>query len=43
MKQAMIDYVQKPKNDDLYTPVEAITPLLRHLPKEKLIIKEGET
>jgi len=40
MKQAMIDYVQKPKNDDLYTPVEAITPLLRHLPKEKLIIWE---
>lgn len=31
MKQAMIDYVQNPKNDELYTPPEAIKPLLPYI------------
>ena len=33
MKQAMIDYIQKPKNDELYTPEYAVKPLLKYLPK----------
>lgn len=32
MKQAMIDYMQKPKNDELYTPDEAVLPLLPYIP-----------
>ena len=33
MKQAMIDYMQKPKYDELYTPEYAVEPLLKYLPK----------
>jgi len=36
MKKAMIDYMQKPKNDELYTPPEAIYPILKYLPKDKI-------
>ena len=37
MKQAMINYIQSVKNDELYTPCEAIYPLLKYLPKNKII------
>ncbi len=40
MKQAMIDYMQKPKNDNLYTPEEAVRPLLKYLPAKELTIWE---
>lgn len=33
MKKTMIDYMQKPKFDDLYTPEYAIKPLLKYIPK----------
>lgn len=33
MKQAMIDYTQKPKGDEFYTPKYAVTPLLKYLLK----------
>jgi len=33
----MINYMQNPKNDELYTPNEAIYPLLKYLPKNKII------
>lgn len=33
MKKAMIDYMQKTKFDDLYTPAYAIKPLLKYIPK----------
>lgn len=33
MKKAMIDYMQKEKFDDLYTPSYAIKPLLKYIPK----------
>jgi len=36
MKQAMINYIQTPKNDELYTPEKAIIPLLKYLPKNKV-------
>lgn len=36
MKQAMIDYMQKEKNDELYTPNEAIYPILKYLDKDKI-------
>lgn len=36
MKQAMIDYMQKPINDELYTPEEAVLPILKYLPKNKI-------
>ena len=35
MKQAMIDYMKKEKNDELYTPEEAIYPILKYLDKNK--------
>jgi len=35
MKKAMIKYMQKVKNDELYTPDYAITPLLPYLKKFK--------
>lgn len=35
MKKAMINYMKKPKNDELYTPPEAIYPILKYLPKGK--------
>ena len=31
MKQAMINYMQQEKNDELYTPDEAIIPILKYL------------
>ena len=31
MKKAMVEYTQNPKNDELYTPPEAIKPLLRYI------------
>lgn len=31
MKKAMINYMQNPKHDELYTPVEAIKPLLKYI------------
>ena len=31
MKQAMINYMQQEKNDELYTPNEAIIPILKYL------------
>jgi len=37
MKKAMINYMKNPKNDELYTPDEAIYPLLKYLPKNKII------
>ena len=33
MKKAMINYMQKEKNDELYTPEYAIKPLIKYLPK----------
>ena len=33
MKKAMIDYIKKEKNDELYTPEYAIKPLIKYLPK----------
>lgn len=33
MKQAMINYMQNQKNDELYTPKYAITPILKYIPK----------
>lgn len=35
MKQAMINYIKNPKNDELYTPEYAIKPLLKYLDKFK--------
>lgn len=35
MKQAMINYIQNEKNDELYTPLNAIIPLLKYLPDDK--------
>ena len=37
MKQAMINYIQSEKNDELYTPLNAIIPLLKYLPDDKKI------
>lgn len=37
MKKAMIDYMKNEKNDELYTPEYAINPLLKYLPKNKVI------
>ena len=31
MKQVMINYMQQEKNDELYTPDEAIIPILKYL------------
>ena len=33
MKQAMINYIQKEKYDEIYTPEYAIKPLLEYIPK----------
>lgn len=37
MKKAMIDYIQKVKYDELYTPEYAIKPLLKYIPKNIVI------
>ena len=36
MKQAMINYMQQEKNDELYTPDEAVLPILKYLDKSKI-------
>ena len=36
MKQAMINYMKQEKNDELYTPDEAIYPILKYLDKDKV-------
>lgn len=36
MKQAMINYMQQEKNDELYTPDEAVLPILKYLDKDKI-------
>ncbi len=36
MKKAMINYMQNEKNDELYTPREAILPILKYLDKSKI-------
>ena len=36
MKQAMINYMQQEKNDELYTPNEAIIPILKYLDHNKI-------
>jgi len=35
MKQTLINYIKNPKYDELYTPIEAIYPILKYLPKDK--------
>lgn len=37
MKEALINYIQSVKNDELYTPEIAVLPLLKYLPKNKII------
>ena len=37
MIQSYINYMKKPKNDEWYTPKYAILPLLKFLPKNKII------
>lgn len=37
MKQAMINYMQQEKNDELYTPDEAIIPILKYLDHNLII------
>ena len=37
MKKTMINYMKNEKNDELYTPDYAIEPLLKYLPKDKII------
>lgn len=38
MKKPMINYIKaKNKNDELYTPVYAINPLIKYIPKNKII------
>lgn len=34
MKQALINYIKNPKNDELYTPDEAIVPIIKYLNKD---------
>lgn len=36
MKKAMINYIKSPKNDELYTPREAVYPILKYLDKSKI-------
>lgn len=36
MKQAMVNYMQQEKNDELYTPQEAVYPILKYLDKTKI-------
>ena len=37
MKKAMINYIQNPKNDELYTPMYAIEPLIKYISKDLII------
>lgn len=34
MKKALINYIKKPKFDDIYTPEYAVIPILKYLPKD---------
>ena len=36
MKQAMINYKRQAKNDELYTPIEAVLPILKYLDRNKI-------
>jgi hypothetical protein len=36
LKSSLISYVKNKKNDEYYTPREAILPIIRYLPKEKI-------
>lgn len=36
MKKAMINYIKSTKNDELYTPREAVYPILKYLDKSKI-------
>lgn len=40
MKQAMINYMQKERFDDIYTPKYAVYPLLKYLPSPPLTVWE---
>lgn len=37
MKKTMVNYMKNDKYDELYTPEYAINPLLKYLPKDKII------
>lgn len=37
MKTALINYIKNELNDELYTPSYAVIPLLKHIPKNKII------
>lgn len=37
MKKTMVNYMKNDKYDELYTPEYAISPLLKYLPKDKII------
>lgn len=37
MKTALINYIKNGANDELYTPCEAVTPLLEYIPKGSII------
>lgn len=37
MKKALINYIKNEKNDELYTPIYAITPLLKYINKDSII------
>jgi len=36
MKKVLISYIQHKKNDEFITPPEAVYPLLKYLPKDKI-------
>jgi len=36
VKKAMIEYIKKERYDEFYTPPEAIYPILKYLPKDKI-------
>lgn len=37
MKKALIDYIKRGPNDEIYTPDYAVLPLLKYLPKNKIV------
>lgn len=39
MKKVLINYIQKPKFDEIYTPRYAIEPLIKYLPKQLIFEK----
>ena len=36
MKKALINYIKQAKHDQFYTPPEAVFPILKYLPKDKI-------